>query len=445
MKIKRFVDRDMRQVLSRVRKDQGPDAVILSTRRVDDGVEVIAAVDYDEALMRHAFTPASADAGSPGDRAEPASTTARRAVATDANEAPAAAVAPKPEPRTVPSRTTNWLRRATQLSPAPAQGGAPTDESPFEHHTLADVCSELSSLRGLVETQLCGLIRQESAHASPMRTRILLNLARLGLAPDIAGRIVDELEPVEEVGDFWHDPLQLLLRSVPVVDDALLTQGGRIALIGPTGAGKTMTLAKLAAQYVMAKGADGVALVCADACRIGARQHLQALGDIMGIEVFAANGVRELDGLLDRLEDRKLVLIDTEGVGQRAASLGGRLEAWRPFGERVRFYLTLSAAGQEAGLDETVRQFGRLPLAGAVVTKVDEAARLGCVIGTLIRHGLPAAWLADGQQIPDDLHPAHEKKLWLIEEAVARMEASEPRIDECTMAETCGQAGVAHA
>lgn len=442
MKIKRFVDRDMRQVLSRVRKEQGPDAVILSTRRIDDGVEVIAAVDYDEALMRHAFMPASADAGS-GERTERGTTALHRAAARDADDAPAAAVAPKPEPKAVPSRTTNWLRRAGQLPRAATREEALADESRLEDRTLADVCSELSSLRGLVETQLCGLIRQESAHASPMRTRILLNLARLGLAPDIAGRIVDELEPVEEVGDFWHDPLKLLLRSVPAIDDALLTQGGRIALIGPTGAGKTTTLAKLAAQYVMAKGADGVALVCADTCRIGARQHLQALGDIMGIEVFAANGVRELDGLLDRLEDRKLVLIDTEGVGQRSATLGGRLEAWRPFGERVRFYLTLSAAGQEAGLDETVRQFGRLPLAGAVVTKIDEAARLGCVIGTLIRHGLPAAWLSDGQQIPDDLHPAQENKLWLIDQAVAQMEASGPHID--VIAETCGQAGAAHA
>lgn len=443
MKIKRFVDSDMRQVLSRVRKDQGPDAVILSTRRVDAGVEVIAAVDYDEALMRHAFTPtpADAEAGEREARSSAGTRRPRRAASKIARHAPAA----PQEPESAPPEPAGTPARVNGARPVQAEGRATAGEGVSGPRTLADMSSELSSLRGLLETQLGGLLWQKAARRSPLRAQILRNLARLGLAPDIAGRIVDELEPVDEVRELWRDPLKLLLRSVPVVDDALLTEGGRIALIGPTGAGKTTTLAKLAARYVMLNGPDNVTMVCADASRIGARQHLQALGDIMGIEVVAARRAEELDGLLDRLEDRALVLIDTEGVGQRAASLDTRLDAWRPLARRVRFYLTLSAAAQEAGLDETVRQFGRLPLAGAVVTKIDETAQLGCIIGTLIRHGLPAAWLSDGQQIPDDLHPAHKKKLWLIDRAVACMEASEPRINERTMAENYGQASVAHA
>jgi flagellar biosynthesis protein FlhF len=111
----------------------------------------------------------------------------------------------------------------------------------------------------------------------------------------------------------------------------------------------------------------------------------------------------------------------------------------------VRFYLTLSAASQEAGLDETVRRFASLPVAGAVVTKIDEAAQLGCIISTLIRHELGAAWLSDGQRIPDDLHPAEKKKLWLVNQAVECLERNEPRIDERTMAENYGHVSMANA
>jgi flagellar biosynthesis protein FlhF len=111
----------------------------------------------------------------------------------------------------------------------------------------------------------------------------------------------------------------------------------------------------------------------------------------------------------------------------------------------VKFYLTLSAATQETGLDEAVREFDKLPLEGCIVTKIDEAAQLGCIISTLIRHDLRAAWFSDGQRIPEDLHAAAHKKLWLINQAVECMERSQPRIDERTMAEQYTQASFANA
>ena len=111
----------------------------------------------------------------------------------------------------------------------------------------------------------------------------------------------------------------------------------------------------------------------------------------------------------------------------------------------MRFYLTLSAATQEAALDEAVREFSRVPLDGCVVTKIDEAGQLGCVMSTLIRHDVPAAWFSDGQRVPEDLHAAARKKLWLVNEAVACMESSQPRINERMMAESFSTASAAHA
>jgi flagellar biosynthesis protein FlhF len=188
-----------------------------------------------------------------------------------------------------------------------------------------------------------------------------------------------------------------------------------------------------------------VALICADAYRIGAKEHLTAFANIIGVKVYCVSRPDELAATLARLRSKKLILIDTEGVSQRDAGLAARLAGLADGGLPLQFYLTLSAASQETGLDETIRQFSKVPLAGAVITKIDEAGQLGCVIGTMIRRNLAATWFSDGQRIPDDLHAASRKKLWLVNQAVECMETSEPQIDERFMAENYSQASVVNA
>ena len=418
----------MREVLRRVRQDQGPDAVILSNRRVEGGIEVIAAVDYDEALMQHTLGPKAA---------APA-----EVVHVDARDSSARAAGGTPQHRTegiAPTRAPGPTgpevpRRDETVAPAAGDGPA-----------LDGLRSELSSLRGLLETQLSGLVWKDNARRSPMRAQVLRNLARIGIAADVASTVANRLEPIDNIKALWRQPLITLAQAIPVTRDPLLCEGGIAALIGPTGVGKTTTIAKIAARHVMRHGTDDMALVCADAYRIGAREHLEAFGNIIGVKVHSASDSAELNGILDRLQGKRLVLIDTEGLSQRDRDLARRLAGWRDQETRVRFYLTLSAASQEAGLDETVRQFASVPVAGAVITKIDEAAQLGCIISTLIRHELGAAWLSDGQRIPDDLHPAEKKKLWLVNQAVECLEHNEPRIDERTMAENYGHVSMANA
>ena len=418
MKIKRYLDRDMRHVLRRVREDQGPDAVILSNRRVDDGIEVIAALDYDEALVRHAL----------GDALDADATVSSDVLAGIAEEDVAA------------NTTSNVEVLSADLAPVdvPKLDEAGNDEA------LADVRSELTSMRGLLETQLSGLMWQDTAQRFPVRAQILRNLARLGVAPDVANTIVDRLGPIAASKDLWNAPLKMLAKTIPTIDDDLLEKGGTIALIGPTGVGKTTTIAKIAAQFAMRNWADDIALVSADSYRIGAREHLMAFANIIGAKVYSASSFDELSETLTRLRDKKLVLIDTEGRSQRDRELSGRLAAYGRNVDRVRFYLTLSAASQEAGLDETIRQFREVPLEGAIVTKVDEAAQLGCVMSALIRNDLPAAWFSDGQQVPEDLHKAAKKKLWLVNEAIECMQASQPEIAEQTMVERFANMSVAN-
>ena len=277
-----------------------------------------------------------------------------------------------------------------------------------------------------------------------MRAQILRNLSRLGLAPDISNIIVDRLGPTADIKSLWSAPLTELAQTLPVVDDDLLKNGGTIALIGPTGVGKTTTIAKIASRFAMDNWADDIALVSADSYRIGAKEHLKAFANIIGAKVYSASSFDELSETLTRLRDKKLVLIDTEGRSQRDRDLSGRLAAYGRNADRVKFYLTLSAATQEAALDETIREFNKVPLQGCIVTKIDEAAQLGCVMSALIRNDLPAAWFSDGQRIPDDLHSAARKKLWLVNQAVEGMEQSQPRIDENLLAHDYSQQKFAH-
>lgn len=416
MKIKRYLDKDMRHVLRRVREDQGPDAVILSNRRIESGIEVIAAIDYDEALVRTAL------GEQPGSQVEISSDALATVAEDDVVLAPEAT---RPQPEVL----------STDLIAHQGEGDL----------ALRDMQKEMSSLRGLLETQLSGLVWKDTARRSPVRAQVLRNLARIGLAPDIANIIVDRLEPIDNMRSLWHDPLATLAQTISVTENNMIQDGGVFALVGPTGVGKTTTIAKIAVQFAINNWADDIALVSADSYRIGAKEHLMAFANIMGANVYSASSANELSETLDRLKDKKLVLIDTEGRSPRDRELANRLAAYGSNQDRIKFYLTLSAASQEAGLDEAVREFNKVPLEGCIVTKIDEAAQLGCVISTLIRHDLKAAWFSDGQRIPEDLHAAAHKKLWLINQAVECMESSQPRIDERIMAEQYSNASRANA
>ena len=436
MKIKRFMDSDMRHVLRRVREEQGPDAVILSNRRVDGGIEVISAIDYDEALVQQALgsQPGGSDDYSElvdvfPDTAEITSEIIPESVSEAAPDIEIVDADLRPVRAAIDESKDKRIAPPRRNSDEPA---------------LLQMSSELSSLRGLLETQLSGLVWKDKTRRSPIQAQLLRNLSQIGLAPDIATIIANRTRPIKTDKDLWREPLVTLAQAIPVVADTLMRDGGIAALIGPTGVGKTTTIAKIAAQYAMQHGSDDIALICADAYRIGAKEHLMAFANIIGVAVHSASTDDELTAILNRLSTKKLILIDTEGLSQRDLDLSSRLAAFGNNVDRVKFYLTLSAATQEAGLDEISRRFNKVPLAGAIVTKVDEAGQLGCVISAVIRHNLPIAYLADGQRVPDDLYAADKKKLWLVNQAVECMQASEPKINERIMAENYIEANVAN-
>jgi flagellar biosynthesis protein FlhF len=432
MKIKRYTAVSMRAALAQVRAEQGPDAVILSSRRGDDGIEVIAAVDYDEALFVDA------------NRQRPAPIIAPPAVVSAAMPAPVIApVAPVVPPRTATSARApaSMPRPAPAAAPAIPQGAAQRPPAPGGYGAMQ---RELKDLRRVLETGLAGMTWNDKRLRDPLQARVLEELSAMDIAPDVAMALAALTPQHTSLDNPSHIPLALLVKHLPILNDPTCVAGGITAVVGPTGAGKTTTIAKLAARWCMQHGSQDLALVSTDGYRIGAREQLMTYARILGAPMHAANGAKELGRVLERLKSKKLILIDTAGMGPRDVRLTEQLAALKYGASRARVLLALPAQVEGQALDEIVCAFVRVKPAGCILTKVDEAASLGAAISTVLRHKLKIAYICDGQRIPEDLHASHLKRIWLVRAALELRQRSPAARDEAYLARNFGGAS-AHA
>jgi flagellar biosynthesis protein FlhF len=438
VKIKRYMAPSMRAALDQVRAEQGEDAVILSSRRVKEGIEVIAAVDYDEALMAGAarqYSISLAAAAPPEPPAPPrpeapaprAAAPALRPEAQATRQgAPVRAAAqrpaspPPPPPPSVPPSSPAPQRAAPQGRPTAPVLAAVVRPSPAADETrrgFASMQREIKDLRRLLESELAHISWNDKRLREPLRARVLEDLSSMDIAPDVAARLATLAPRRTNVGDASNIPMALLLKALPVVDKLSTVNPGVFALVGPTGAGKTTTIAKLAARWTMRHGSQDLALVSTDAYRIGAREQLMTYARILGASVHSANSGQELARVLEGLKSKKLVLIDTAGMGPRDVRLSEQLAALAQGAKGAEFLLALPAQGEGLALEEIIRAFAQVKPTACIITKLDEAASLGAVISTTLRHKLKIAYLCNGQRVPEDVHAAHQRRVWLVRAA----------------------------
>ena len=460
MKIKRFVAPDMRSAIREVREEQGPDAVILSNRRVEGGVEIIAAVDYDEALVNHALGSGSAVTG-PARRKPDASDPTRRP-APDANPgirqyADAGAVddpdppggqeaerdwlQPKPQGPQAPARTHSGREpTGTEVRTAPEGQASGTDPGRIvwsQEPNLMQMRRELKGMRSLIEQQFSSLAWDRMSQERPVKAGILRELSEMGLEPDLARAVLAEMPPVRDPQQAWRMPLGILARRIPVGGDQLLEKGGCCALVGPTGVGKTTTIAKLAARFALRHGKRHVALISADQYRVGGADQLHSYGRILGVPVYSVSSEEDLRESLEELENKKLVLIDTAGMSQRDSRLPAQLQMLRAEHVRpVKVHLVLAADTPAPTQEETVRAYSTVAPDGLVLTKLDEATSIGGGISVAVRHGLAVEYMADGQRVPEDIQPARAHRL--VSRAVQLHRQWPARVDETELAARFG-------
>ena len=406
MKIKRYTASSMRLALAQVRAEQGEEAVILSSRRIDDGVEVVAAVDYDESLLPRA----------------------PRAPVID----------PVPPPVIVPAADLAAVPRGIERRAAESVPAAADPQ-------LAGMRRELASLRYLLESELASLSWHDKRRSEPLQTRILEELMALDIAPDVARLLANDAPRHPSQTDPGKLSLALLARHLPLAQDQTSTAGGIVAIVGPTGVGKTTTIAKLAARWALRHRSAGLAIVSTDCYRIGAREQLQTYARILGCPLHAADSGRELAQVLERLRGKQLVLIDTAGVGPRDERLGEQFATLREGAPRAQVMLALPAQGEGHALQEITAAFAPLQPRACILTKVDEAASFGAALSTAVRHRLPIAYLCNGQRVPEDVHSAWQRRIWLVRAARQFKERRTPLRDDAQRAQQAVRREMAHA
>ncbi|WP_217474652.1 flagellar biosynthesis protein FlhF [Stutzerimonas stutzeri] len=412
MQVKRFFAADMRIAMKMIRDELGADAVITGNRRVAGGVELTAVLDYPMETVAPKQPNAALEAELRKTQARIASAHAelqapsRKAAGLDRqllDEKPAAIAQPKPV-----------------AAPAAADSRA-----------MQAMQSELQGLRELIEMQLGSIAWGQEQSRRPQQAGLWRRLQRIGLPADLSRALLEKVANVSEPRQAWRMLLAHLAQAIKVTKEEPLEEGGIIALVGPAGAGKTTTLAKLAARYVLKHGAQSIALASMDNYRIGAQEQLNTLGRILNVPVIQIDPSQPLSKTLAPMARKRLILIDTAGLPAGDPMMRAQLDALADRGIRSKNYLVLPATSQSQVLKATWHNYRPCGLAGCILTKLDEAGSLGDVLGLSISQHLPIAYLADGPRIPEDLHLPRSHQL--VSRAVSLQSEDNP--SEETMAD----------
>ncbi len=394
MKIKRFFAADMRTALRQVREQLGSDAVILSNKSVDGGVELVAALDFDDSRL-----------------------------------APAPS-RPNPREQSVKKGVVTAFPRAEERSASEEQEEAAPQERPpkvewSQDPLLVDMRKEMQVLRRMVENELSGMNWEETGKRKPQVSELLRRLIALDLPPAMCQRLVDKVGEFDAIDEGWRKALYNLASELNITGDELLEQGGVVAVVGPTGVGKTTTIAKLAARFALRHGNRHIALISTDSYRIGAQEQLATYARILDVPIRMASNVEELNIALNAFAEKRLVLVDTAGMSMRDVRIGEHLSLLSSGNRPVRTFLALSAATQHAAMKQTIKSFGVASPEAVILTKMDETASLGGAFAALVDSGLPVAYITDGQKVPEDIQLARTHSLVSRAVSLAQQEGTE--------------------
>lgn len=423
MKVKRFVADNMQLALKMVSAELGPDAVIVSSRRLDNGMEVVASsemlgeidnskqgeLDRQLRLQRELEAAKQAARASAAQRQEYAADTAARYAPQQRDSQQASAQV---------SRTEADVAAATRLAEQAAEERKKSDET--YQTRLQEMQGELRELKDwLVSHQ--GSAWDTRRPLTWQQSQLWQRCQDIGLEPAWADRVVSMSDQSGDLEQAWKSALGVIQNDLPILPQGVLEKGGTIALVGPTGAGKTTTLGKIAARFVQRHGPDSVAFVTLDNYRMAAHDQLQAFARILGVEMKVVLQNGDLVKTLSTLRKKKLVLIDSAGLASQDPHFSSQLSMLKQTGRDVRKFLVLPLTSQARCLQENYEHFKPAGLDGCIFTKLDECFSLGAGLSVAALTRLPLTLITDGPHIPDDLHYPDASRLVNLAEQMARM------------------------
>lgn len=502
MKIKRFFSQDMRNVIRMVREELGPDAVILSNNRVNGGIELIAAVDYDESLLETGNILTKSDSGIANSSSDKKTehikgtqtnessgisfevdkqSELRRELQLELSQGiaqvnqsnskfpkPSSSSQPKkkrlPDPvnrseildvqsvtdafsdvkdeesvnvnfnsnrtklfqsdvykgqsesmfysldeqSTGSERISDSLYDTTRTKPSADRKNDQQNQGNIwsQEPTLVAMRNEIGSLRGMLEQQFTSLAWGNTERQNPIRAKLIRQLLELDLSTAVASKIADSIDEDTDYQNAWQQALTYITDNLPVNDEDMVVSGGVVALVGPTGVGKTTTLAKLASRYALRNGRNSVGIVTIDNYRVGAHEQLKTYAKIFDIPMRVATTRSSLVDCINSMSDRNLVLIDTAGMSHKDIRLANQFTLLDECVPNLKTLLVMSSTTHRLGLDETIRSFSKSKIDGCVMTKLDETTNLGGTLSVLLKHNLPITYYCDGQKMPEALHIA---------------------------------------
>ncbi|MCB4366801.1 flagellar biosynthesis protein FlhF [Hydrogenophaga taeniospiralis] len=448
MNIQRFTAPTSREAMAKARHTFGDSAVILSTRSTDGGFEVMAAAEESlapvasptpQAVRAERAQPArgrSAPATTPESvesdtetlamstlsfqeyvrermlrkrRAEQAGETAQADTAPAPAPAEPRRAAPRAEPIQIPVQRFN-------APPVPTPMPAPIRTRPVVNASWEDsqpaprlgeradnsVAVELSALKEMIEERFNTLAWLGSSKQNPIQSGLMLKLIRSGFSPAMARAVLERMPVDATAPEAMRWVMDVLSRNLRTAGPGagLCDEGGVVTLIGATGVGKTTTAAKLAAQCVKQYGPASVGMITLDTYRVSGYEQLRAYGRMLGVVAHLAHDRAALKDLLSLLANKRMVIVDTAGLGQRDQRIQDMLDVLDM--PKVKKTLVLNASSHGDTLDDVLTAFKANTLHGVVLSKVDEAVKLGPALDALIRHQVVLRGVANGQRVPED-------------------------------------------
>nr|WP_315190887.1 flagellar biosynthesis protein FlhF [uncultured Albidiferax sp.] len=437
MNIQRFHAATSREALAKARAVFGEGTLILSNRPTPNGVEVVAtAEDSLSALDRPGVAPAPASSASAAtlamaqtpveeDTEQLAMSTLsfqdyvrermlrrRHESSPDLREEifpPKTSVQAAPAPMAPPPQRAKPAVHAVPFAPPAArQKAAPAAAATINSKGIVD---ELQAMKDMIEERFNTMAWLGKTKQDPIQSNLMLKLIRAGYSPDLARAVMERLpedatpaEAIRWLMGVLEQNLRTDAGSKPIFE-----QGGVFALVGATGVGKTTTAAKLAAHCARVHGPNSVGLITLDTYRVAAHEQLRAFGRMLGVVAHLAHDRAALQDLLGLLGNKRMVLIDTTGIAPKDPRKRDMMDVLDLPG--VNRLLVLNAGSHGDTMDEVLTSFKTRGLQQAILSKIDEAAKLGPALDAIIRHQLVLRGVCNGQRVPEDWEPADAKKL----------------------------------
>jgi flagellar biosynthesis protein FlhF len=488
MKIKRFFAADIRQAMRMVKDELGADAVIMSNRAVEGGIEIVAARDFDEQsihnklheqvatqpagpVVKNAVFPKleetqkqfqaaqnhrvndtvtlkseAAPGQSLADKLKEQSATKiadlhskrvvlpnfeaarkRLQLENERKNAEALAAAAKAERRTASpyqgyAEKAQLVKETETVSKAVAQPQTINKDtfgnqnlqakaSNDSESLLMEMSKEIKYLRSAMDTKFANISWALNPEVSSLRNDLLQRLTNMGISKKLSNALVNQLSEVSDTDSAFIKAQEMLSEALPIANDNLLETGGIVALVGPTGVGKTTTIAKLAAKFILKHGSNQVALITTDNYRIGAHDQLNTYGRILNVPVRVASCADDLCNIINSFSNKRLILIDTAGMCQHDMKLVEQINTLQQNDLPIQSYLVMSAATEYKAINSIIKAFSVFEPKAAILTKVDEAVMMGSAVSSIIEHHLPLSFIANGQQVPEDFHDADAQSL----------------------------------